>query len=219
MGHPKFSRRKFDTPKHPWTAARIEEETALKTQYGLKSMREIWKAKSLLRRHRQQSMKLIGRVDSTVGHYLREKEDLIASLQRRGLISENAGLDDILTISVEDQLNRRLQSQVFYKGLATSMKQARQLVSHGHICIGEQKVDVPGYLVTKDEEDQIRYYNTSVLQSESHPLREEIAGIRARAEYEDEDHPGAEFTDEDVAEIKAAAEAAPSATDTTGGEA
>ena len=60
MGEPKFSRPKFDTPSHPWKAARIEEEHAIKAQHGLKNMREIWKAKSQLRRHRRQAMRLIG---------------------------------------------------------------------------------------------------------------------------------------------------------------
>ena len=39
-------------------------------------MKEIWKARSQLRRIRQQAMKLIGRVDSTLPHWIREKEDL-----------------------------------------------------------------------------------------------------------------------------------------------
>ena len=60
MGHPKFARPKTQTPTHPWKAARIEEEHALKDQFGLKKvggMREIWREKSALRRHRNQAMK------------------------------------------------------------------------------------------------------------------------------------------------------------------
>jgi small subunit ribosomal protein S4 len=33
--------------------------------------------------------------------------------------------------------------------------QARQIVSHGHVSIGNRKVNVPGYLVRTDEEPQI----------------------------------------------------------------
>ena len=78
MGHPKFARPKTQTPTHPWKAARIEEEHALKDQFGLKKvggMREIWREKSALRRHRNQAMKLIGRVVSSEGHYAQEKTD------------------------------------------------------------------------------------------------------------------------------------------------
>ena len=83
MGHPKFARPKYDTPTHPWKKARIEEEHALKEQFGLKKiggMKEIWKGKSKLRRWRQNAMKLIGRVDTSEGHFSREKDDLVESL-------------------------------------------------------------------------------------------------------------------------------------------
>ena len=138
MGHPKFARPKYDTPTHPWKKGRIEEEHALKEQFGLKKvggMKEIWKAKSQLRRHRRQAMRLIGNIDTTEGHGKREREDLLRSLHHKGLIESDAVLGDILSLSTEDVLNRRLQAQVYYKGLACTMKQARQLVTHGQICI------------------------------------------------------------------------------------
>ena len=65
-------------------------------------------------------MKLIGRVDSTEGHYAREKEDLLVSLNRKGLLHEDSTLDDVLSITVEQMLSRRLQSVVYFKGLAPS---------------------------------------------------------------------------------------------------
>ena len=120
MGEPKFSRPKFDTPPHPWKKARIEEEHLIQANHGLKNMREIWKAKSQLRRHRRQAMRLIGMVDTSEAHGKREMEDLLRSLHNKGLISSDAKLDDILSLSTEDILNRRLQAQVYYKGLATS---------------------------------------------------------------------------------------------------
>ena len=113
MGEPKFSRPKFDTPSHPWKAARIEEEHAIKAQHGLKNMREIWKAKSQLRRHRRQAMRLIGMVDTSEGHGKKEMEDLLRSLNNKGLIQSDASLDDILSLGTEDILNRRLQAQVY----------------------------------------------------------------------------------------------------------
>ena len=93
MGEPKFARPKFDTPSHPWKAARIEEEHAIKANHGLKNMREIWKAKSQLRRHRRQAMRLIGMSDGTVAHVKREVEDLTLSLHNKGLIASDASLD------------------------------------------------------------------------------------------------------------------------------
>ncbi len=210
MGEPKFSRPKFDTPSHPWKAARIEEEHAIKAQHGLKNMREIWKAKSQLRRHRRQAMRLIGMVDTSEGHGKKEMEDLLRSLNNKGLIQSDASLDDILSLGTEDILNRRLQAQVYYKGLATTMKQARQLVNHGLICIGEQKVTIPSYPVSRDEEEHIKYHSSSELNNPEHAIRKAIEGRREKAEYAvDEVDP--EATPEFAAEVKAAAEAAPSA--------
>jgi small subunit ribosomal protein S4 len=213
MGHPKFARPKYDTPPHPWKADRIEEEHAIRDNHGLKNMTEIWKAKSALRRIRGQAMKLIGRVDTSEGHYSREKDALLVSLNRRGLIASDAILDDILSLSAEDFLNRRLQAQVYYKGLACSMKQARQLVTHGQICIGDQKVTIPSYPVSRDEEEVIRYHPRSKLNDESHVIRQIILGVRESAEYaEDEVDP--EFTNTEAATVNESATEAPKAEDT-----
>ena len=102
MGEPKFSRPKFDTPSHPWKADRIEEEHAIQKNHGLKNMKEIWKAKSQLRRYRQQAMRLIGSIDTSEGHGKREMEDLIHSLYNKGLIESNAELGDVLSLGTED---------------------------------------------------------------------------------------------------------------------
>ena len=215
MGHPKFARPKYDTPTHPWKKARIEEEHALKEQFGLKKvggMKEIWKAKSKLRRWRQNAMKLIGRVDTSEGHFSREKDDLVESLYRRGLLGDGATLDDILLLTVEHVLSRRLQSQVYYCGLASSMRQARQLVIHGHIGVGDQKMTVPSYIITRDDENVLTYHHTSPLTDDSHSIRVEIETKRASAEYGEEE---TEMSSEEfVAGIADAAEAAPAAEDT-----
>ena len=206
MGEPKFSRPKYDTPSHPWKADRIEAEHAIQAKHGLKNMKEIWKAKSQLRRHRRQAMRLIGNVDTTEGHGKREREDLLRSLHHKGLIESDAELGDILSLSTEDVLNRRLQAQVYYKGLACTMKQARQLVTHGQICIGDQKITIPSYAVSRDEEGELRYHPASPLNDPNHPIRKAIEGVREAANYEDEDV-SPEATAEFAQEVQEAAEA------------
>ena len=187
MGHPKFSRPKFDTPKHPWKKARIDEEHDISARHGLKNMKEIWKARSQLRRIRQQAMKLIGRVDASNPHSIKEKEDLLRSLIRKGILSEDSSIDDILTLGVEDILNRRLQARVYAKGLASSMKQARQLVTHGHITVSEQKVTIPSYAISREEEELIEYHLSSKFNDESHVIRAIIDGRANEATYEGEE--------------------------------
>ena len=177
MGQPKYSRPKTQTPTHPWKAERIEEEHALKDQYGLKrvgGMKEIWRERSALRRHRQLAMKLIGRVDTSEGHFKREKEEFLGSMQRKGMISAAADLDDVLQISVENMLDRRLQSQVYYKGFAPSMRAARNMIVHGHIVLGNQKMNVPGYHVLRNQEADIAYHPSSNFNDPNHVIRQEM---------------------------------------------
>ena len=89
-------------------------------------------------------------------------------------------MGDVLALKVEQQLDRRLQTQVLRKGLARTPKQARQFITHGHIAIGGQRVTVPGYRVTREEEPEIGYYEVSPLTNEVHPERGRItrAGVR-----------------------------------------
>ena len=189
MGEPKFSRPRTQTPTHPWKQARIDEEHDLKERYGLKKvggMREIWREKSALRRHRNQAMKLIGRLDSTEGHYAKEKEQLLNSLTKKGLLQTGADVGDVLEINVEHMLSRRLQSVVYYKGLAPSMRAARNLIVHGHICIGDQRMTVPGYHVLKEEEDSLQYSENSPFVDPEHPFRKELETLRYQEDDEEE---------------------------------
>tara|TARA_B100000287_G_scaffold435396_1_gene503492 strand:+ start:2270 stop:2872 length:603 start_codon:yes stop_codon:yes gene_type:complete len=189
MGEPKFSRPRTQTPTHPWKQARIDEEHDLKERYGLKKiggMREIWREKSALRRHRNQAMKLIGRVDSTEGHYAKEKDQLLNSLTKKGLLQTGADVGDVLEINVEHMLSRRLQSVVYYKGLAPSMRAARNLIVHGHICIGDQRMTVPGYHILKEEEDSLKYSDNSPFVDPEHPFRKELETLRYQEDDEEE---------------------------------
>ncbi len=44
-------------------------------------------------------------------------------------------------------LERRLDNMVYRLGLATTRRQARQLVNHGHITVDGKRVDIPSYEV------------------------------------------------------------------------
>ena len=74
-------------------------------------------------------------------------------------------------MSPENILNRRLQTQVYLQGLASTVKQSRQLIIHGHIAIDGAVTRVPGMLVTKLQEKNITYSSTSALNSDLHPVR------------------------------------------------
>jgi small subunit ribosomal protein S4 len=85
-----------------------------------------------------------------------EKEaKLLTSLHRIGLVKESASLDDILNLKIEDVLERRLQTIIMKKMGLKSPLQARQIVVHGLVSIGNRKINLPGYIVRLDEESQI----------------------------------------------------------------
>jgi small subunit ribosomal protein S4 len=44
-------------------------------------------------------------------------------------------------------LERRLDNTVYRAGFATSRRQARQLVNHGHVFVNDRKVDIPSFQV------------------------------------------------------------------------
>ena len=54
------------------------------------------------------------------------------------------------------KLERRLDNVVFRSGLASTRKQARQMVSHGHFLVNDRKVDVPSFEVKKGDSISVR---------------------------------------------------------------
>lgn len=174
MGDPKFRRRKYERPRHPWEGERIKEEDELLKKYGLKNKRELWKVRSLLRSFRQRARVLQAQVRYGDEQAEKEKKELIVKLARLGLLKENSSLDDILALDVDSILGRRLQTMVHKKGLAYSQNHARQLITHGHIAISGRKVTIPSYLVKRIEEELLAYNPTSPLGNEAHPSRPKL---------------------------------------------
>ncbi len=165
MGDPKRRRKRYNTPVSPWEGERIEEERKLNREYGFKNKEEIWKMDSILKNFFLQAKKLIAEDQG------KEREQLLSRLKHLGLISGEAGTDDILNLKLKDILERRLQTLVFRKGKARSMKQARQFITHGHITAGGKKISSPGALISKDAEDSIDFIPKSSLSSPEHPER------------------------------------------------
>ena len=172
MGDPKFSRKSYDTPSHPWQGERIQAEAAVVRQFGLKNKTEVWKADTMLRNFRKQSRELQARLRTGDAQAKIEADALIARCSRMGLLPPTGGdLNDILVLKSEDILSRRLQTVVFQKGLATTIKQARQIINHGHIFVSGHKVTVPGYIVLRSEESTVEYNPVSPFTDELHPMR------------------------------------------------
>ena len=171
MGKPKFSRKKYDTPSHPWQEQRIHSENELIRKYGLKNKREIWKAETTLRNYRGQARELLAKVDSDDPQEKKEINQLLTHLTRYNILPLNSTLDDVLALETEAILARRLQTLTYLKGLANTPKQARQLIVQGHIAIGDDRITIPSYKISKKEENDIAYSPDSPLNDVSHPAR------------------------------------------------
>ncbi len=152
MGDPKKPKKKYNTPSHPWEKERIDTEKKLMKDYGLVNKKEIWKFQTLLQRFKGQAKKC---ATANTPQLEKEKSQLLQRLQRFGLLPANGGLDEVLGLSVEDLLKRRLQSVVFEKKLTTTVKQARQFIIHGHVIVDSRHVTVPSYIVSKEDEGKI----------------------------------------------------------------
>ena len=152
MGDPRKSKKTFHRPRRIWTTDQLSAELYIIGSYGLRNKRELWKAQTEVARFRNQARALLA-LTTEVRH---EKETrLLNFLNRLGLVNESATLDDILNLKIEDLLERRLQTIVMKKGGTKSPHQARQIVVHGHVSLGNRIVNLPGYLVKREEEPQI----------------------------------------------------------------
>lgn len=149
-------RKKYERPLKPFDKQRIEEEREVLKKFGLKKKGDVWRAQTLLRKYRQMARKLVAKKDKEMEKVLVEK------LIKLGLLSEGSGLDDVLGLTMEIVLERRLQTIVLKKGLANTVKQARQFITHGHVTIGDKKIVYPSYLVSRDEESSIQLKDVKV---------------------------------------------------------
>jgi small subunit ribosomal protein S4 len=143
-------RKKFKRPKKPWDSARIDEEKTLMKNYGLRNKRELWRGHEVLRQFRRRARELIA-VEDPVNQKI-----LLDRLVKLGMLSNEAGLDDVLALGITSILERRLQTLVLKKRLASTPLQARQLITHGHVYIGEKKTKYPSFMVPSEDEGRIR---------------------------------------------------------------
>jgi small subunit ribosomal protein S4 len=179
MGYPGKNHKQYEKPTRKFEKERQADEVRLLVTYGLRNKREVWKSQMVLRRFRRAARDITAMGSAGVDPKLVEtkKRQMLEHLERMGLLAADADIGSVLSLKVEQQLERRLQTIVYRKGLARSPKQARQFVTHGHIMIGTRKVTIPGYHVTRAEEGQVSYAAHSPIANEVHPERARISKV------------------------------------------
>ena len=146
MGDIKRKQQRFSRPRQLFNRARIDEEDLLVKKYGLKNKREIWKAEAQVSRLRRRAKSLIPKTD-------KEKKLFFEKLNKMGF--KIAEVSDVLGLTKENWLDRRLQTFVHKKNLAASPREARQLIVHKKVFVAGAAVNAPSFFVTTDLENKI----------------------------------------------------------------
>ncbi len=153
MGDIKKQKKKFSKPSHPWQKDRIEAEKEMLKQYGLRRKYEIWKIDSLLRKFLNRAKTIIAQRTAQSEF---EKKQMLDRLYSLGLLKNDSRVEDVLNLTIKDLMERRLQTLIVRKQFARTMLQARQFITHEYVAIGTKKITAPSYLVSVQEEPQIR---------------------------------------------------------------
>ncbi len=199
MGDPRKPRKTYATPRHPWRKEQLEEELHLLGEYGLRNKKELRHHETTLSKIRGIARTLLGATEEQRAQLERQ---YLKRMARMGILPESATVDNILDLNVKDLMERRLQTIVYRAGLAKSIHQARQFVTHGHVSVAGDVVSVPSYIVKREEESRIAFHQGSVLSNAQHPARAAPTGKRVSRVIEEVAAPAAPSLPEAPPEIK-----------------
>ncbi|CAI0549279.1 unnamed protein product [Linum tenue] len=151
----------FKKPRRPYEKERLDAELKLVGEYGLRCKRELWRVQYALSRIRNAARMLLT-LDEKNPRRIFEGEALLRRMNRYGLLDESQNkLDYVLALTVENFLERRLQTIVFKAGMAKSIHHARVLIRQKHIRVGRQVVNVPSFMVRIDSAKHVDFALTS----------------------------------------------------------
>ncbi len=148
----------YKRPMKLYQKNRIQEENVLLKKYGLKNKREIWKTLAKIDYYRKRAMSL--------ANAQREDQESFFNYLRGIGLSINS-ISDILGLGIEDLLRRRLSNIIVERKLANTQKQARQMIVHKKIIVGENVVNAPSYIVPLVLEQNIKIKRKNKAENEN----------------------------------------------------
>ncbi len=118
---------------------------------------------------------------SNFGLQLREKQKVkriysVLEGQFRNYFAKAAKAKGVTGTTLLQLLERRLDNIVFQSGFATSRAEARQIVSHGFVYVNGERVNIPSFLVSINDDVEIRLKKTGEKN-----LKENIEASKQRA--------------------------------------
>lgn len=151
------------TPRKPFDKERLMGELHVIGKYGLRCKREIWRVQLTLAKLRKAARELLT-LDERDTRRLFEGDALIRRIVKLGLLKEGQKkLDYVLGLTLEQFLERRLQTVVQQKGLAQSIHHSRVVIRQRHIAVGKQMVNIPSFMVRTSSQNYINYAPQSVF--------------------------------------------------------
>jgi small subunit ribosomal protein S4 len=107
--------------------------------------------------------------------HLKEKQKirltyLVSEKQFVKYYNKAAGKKGVTGTILLQLLESRLDNILFRAGFATTRKQARQIVGHGHVLVNGKKVDIPSYLVKAGDVVTVRVKSAEFIKNVLEPL-------------------------------------------------
>merc|ERR1712225_135023 len=173
-------------PRRPFEKERLDAELKLIGQYGLKNKREIWRVRLALAKIRATARTLLTKDDKDPVRIF-EGQALLRRMIRYGILDEDKQrLDYVLSLKIEQFMERRLQTLVFKRGLAKSIHHARVLIRQRHIRVGRQIVNVPSFMVRVESQAHIDFSLSSPF-GQGRPGRVKRKAMAGGAGNDDDD--------------------------------
>lgn len=117
------------------------------------------------------------------GIQLQEKQRVrftygVSEKQFKKTFNEAVKMDGMTSNNFLILLERRLDNLVYRLGLASTRKQARQLVAHGHITVDGKKVDIPSYRINVGQVISVKESSKNLV-----VVKQAVEARQSRAEY------------------------------------